>query len=113
MWVVNPTHPIVDGLEEKIIIPHEETYGEHFNIPAPDDLVFISWFEGGEVFRSGCCFHRGRGKIFYFKPGHETFPIYHMPEIQKVITNAVNWAKPVNMPQLTVGHVPTPIVSKK
>ena len=113
VWVVNPTHPIVDGLDEKIIIPEEETYGEHFNIPAPDDLVFISWFEGGEVFRSGCCFNRGKGKIFYFKPGHESFPIYHMPEIQKVITNAVKWAAPVNMPQLTIGHVPTPLMPKK
>lgn len=112
MWVVDPAHPIVDGLDEKIVIPHEETYGEHFNIPAPDELVFISWFEGGEVFRSGCCFHRGKGKIFYFKPGHETFPIYHMPEVQKVLTNAVKWAAPVNMPKLTIGHVPTPFVQK-
>lgn len=104
LWVVNPSHPIVNDLEEKIIIPHEETYGEHFLIPKPDDLVFISWFEGGEVFRSGCCYYRGKGKIFYFRPGHETFPVYHMPEIQKVITNAVKWATPIDFPNLIYGH---------
>ena len=98
LWVVDPSHPIVDGLDEKIIIPSEETYGEHFCIPKPDDLVFISWFEGGEVFRSGCCYYRGKGKVFYFRPGHETFPIYHQPEIQKVITNAVKWAAPIKFP---------------
>ena len=74
LWVVDPSHPIADGLDEKIIIPHEEMYGEHFNIPQPDELVFISWFEGGEVFRSGCCYHRGKGKVFYFRPGHEGVP---------------------------------------
>ncbi len=104
LWVIDPSHPIVDGLEEKIIIPHEETYGEHFNIPQPDDLIFISWFEGGEVFRSGCCYHRGKGKIFYFRPGHETFPVYHMPEIQKVIINAVKWAAPIASPSIAYGH---------
>lgn len=104
LWVVDPSHPIVDGLDEKIIIPNEETYGEHFNIPTPDDLVYISWFEGGEVFRSGCCYYRGKGKIFYFRPGHETFPVYHIPEVQKVITNAVKWAAPINFPNLVYGN---------
>jgi trehalose utilization protein len=69
-------------------------YGEHFDIPAPDELVLVSWFQGGEVFRSGCCFHRGAGRIFYFRPGHETYPTYHEPAIQKVIANAVRWAAP-------------------
>lgn len=111
LWVIRPDHPIVRGLGEKIVLEHEETYGEHFNIPDPDELVFISWFSGGEVFRSGCCYHRGKGKIFYFKPGHETFPIYHNPEIQKVIANAVHWAAPdKEMPEITYGHVPTPPV---
>ena len=72
-------------------------YGEFFDIPQPDELVFISWFQGGEVFRSGCCFYRGRGKIFYFQPGHETFPIYDQQEVQRVITNAVRWAAPVQV----------------
>jgi trehalose utilization protein len=92
--VIEPSHPIAQGLGENIIIPHEEMYGERFNIPAPDELIFISWFEGGEVFRSGCCYRRGRGKVFYFQPGHETFPIYHQKEIRQVIINAVKWAVP-------------------
>ncbi len=98
LWVVNPGHLIAEGLGEYIEIPHTEMYGERFDIPQPDDLVFISWFEGGEVFRSGCCYNRGRGKVFYFRPGHETFPIYYQPEVQKVITNAVRWAKPAGGP---------------
>lgn len=103
LWVVEPAHPVAAGLEEKIIIPHEETYGEFFEIPRPDELVFIGWFSGGEVFRSGCCFHRGKGKIFYFQPGHETFPVYHMPEIQKVIRNAVRWAAPAGCARVGYG----------
>lgn len=95
MWVVSPGHPIVQGLGPYIDVPHAEMYGEHFDIPAPDELVFISWFKGGEVFRSGCCFHRGHGKIFYFRPGHETYPIYYQPEIRQVIANAARWAAPV------------------
>ena len=98
LWVVEPGHPIVQGLGESIILEHEETYGERFDIPKPDDLVFISWFSGGEVFRSGCCYNRGRGHIFYFQPGHETFPTYHNPDIQKVICNAVRWVAPVDGP---------------
>ncbi len=112
LWVIDPSHPIVEGLDEKISIPHEEMYGERFNIPQPDELVFISWFEGGEVFRSGCCYHRGKGKVFYFRPGHEVFPIYHQPEIQKVITNAVKWAAPINFPNVTYGN-PPPVVEIK
>lgn len=110
LWVIDPSHPITDGLEEKIIIPHEEMYGERFNIPQPDELVFISWFEGGEVFRSGVCYHRGKGKIFYFRPGHEAFPIYHQPEIQQVITNAVKWAAPIRSPKVTFGNT-QPVVA--
>jgi trehalose utilization protein len=108
LWVVDPAHPIVDGLPEYIEIPHVEMYGEHFDIPKPDQLVFISWFEGGEVFRSGCCYHRGQGKIFYFRPGHETFPIYYNDDVLKVIGNAINWARPTsNRPmQITSPNVP-------
>jgi trehalose utilization protein len=95
LWVTAPGHPIVEGLGEYFEIPHCEMYGEFFDIPQPDQQVFISWFQGGEVFRSGCCFYRGRGKVFYFAPGHETFPIYHQKEVQQVITNAVRWAAPV------------------
>jgi trehalose utilization protein len=109
LWIVSPGHPIVQGLGEYIEIPHTEMYGEHFDIPEPDTLVFISWFEGGEVFRSGCCFHRGRGKIFYFRPGHETYPVFHYPDVLKVITNAVHWAAPSGGPVVTFGHRPEPL----
>ena len=106
IWVVDPSHPICDGLPEYIEIPQAEMYGEHFDIPPPDTLVFISWFEGGEVFRSGCCYQRGQGKIFYFRPGHETYPIYYQDEVLKVIGNAVRWAKPVSNPPMVRGNVP-------
>ena len=106
IWVVDPSHPICDGLPEYIEIPQAEMYGEHFDIPPPDTLVFVSWFEGGEVFRSGCCYQRGQGKIFYFRPGHETYPIYYQAEVLKVIGNAIRWAKPVSNPPMTRGNVP-------
>ncbi|OME89290.1 MULTISPECIES: ThuA domain-containing protein [Paenibacillus] len=105
LWVIDPSHPIVSGLGEYIEVPQEEMYGERFEIPAPDDLVFVSWFEGGEVFRSGCCYKRGRGKLFYFRPGHEAFPTYHQPEIQQVITNAVAWAAPIQGAKASYGRV--------
>jgi trehalose utilization protein len=79
-------------------------YGEHFDIPAPDQLVLMSWFEGGEVFRSGCTYQRGKGKIFYFRPGHETYPTYHNKEIQQVIKNAVQWAKPTERAMPVYGN---------
>jgi len=105
IWVVDPTHPIAEGLGEYIDIEHEEMYGEHFDIPTPDELIFISWFKGGEVFRSGATFKRGNGKIFYFRPGHETWPTYHHPEVQLVIKNAVCWAKPTTFTYPTYGNV--------
>lgn len=95
LWVVNPSHPIAQGLGRFIKIDHEEAYGEPFGIPEPDELVFIGSFQGGEVFRAGCCYRRGMGKIFYFQPGHETYPIYYEKDILKVIKNAVLWAKPI------------------
>jgi trehalose utilization protein len=98
IWVVQPGHPIARGIGEYIELPVEEMYGEFFDIPQPDELVMISWFTGGEVFRSGCCFFRGRGKIFYFRPGHETYPTYFDPNVRKVIANGVHWAAPVDGP---------------
>ena len=91
-WTVDMAHPIAQGLGEYFELPIEETYGEYWDIPKPDDLVFISWIPGGEVFRSGCCWHRGQGRIFYFQPGHETCPSYKDENVQKVIKNAVRWA---------------------
>lgn len=93
LWVVNPSHPIAKGIDRYIQIDEEETYAEPFSIPTPDEVVFIGSFEGHEVLRSGCCFKRGYGKVFYFQPGHETFPIYHNPQIIQVIDNAIHWAK--------------------
>jgi len=92
IWVVDPGHPIAAGLGESFVLDHEEMYGEHFDIPAPDRLVLVSWFQGGEVFRSGCCYQRGRGRIFYFRPGHETHPTYFDPTVRRVIANAARWA---------------------
>lgn len=95
LWCSKPSHPIAKGIPEHFELDVEEMYGEFFDIPNPDDTVFIGWFDGGEVFRSGCTFTRGYGKIFYFQPGHETNPTYHNPIIQKIIKNAVEWAAPV------------------
>ncbi|MCC7023323.1 MAG: ThuA domain-containing protein [Thermomicrobiales bacterium] len=103
LWVVNPSHPIADGIGEYIELPAEEMYGEFFDIPQPDDLIFVSWFTGGEVFRSGCCYQRGRGKIFYFRPGHESYPTYFNPDVRRVIANGVRWAAPVNGPEPSFG----------
>ena len=94
VWVVAKGHPIVEGLGECFEVPAEETYGEQFGIPDPDELIFISWFEGGEVFRSGCTFRRGAGKIFYFQNGHESYPAYYQEEIKIVLKNAMHWACP-------------------
>ena len=104
IWVIEPSHPIAKGLPEYIELEKEETYGERFEIPKPDDLVFISWFSGGEVFRSGCCYKRGLGKIFYFRSGHEGYPIYWREDITKILENAVYWAKPSHGPKPSLGH---------
>jgi trehalose utilization protein len=94
LWVCNPGHPIAQGLDRYFELPQEEMYGEPFAIANPDEIVFLSWFEGGEVFRSGCTWKRGNGKIFYFRPGHETYPTYYQKEVRLVLRNAVQWARP-------------------
>jgi trehalose utilization protein len=104
IWIVQPSHPITAGLGEYIELEMEEMYGEHFDIPAPEELVMVSWFEGGEVFRSGCTYQRGQGKVFYFRPGHETYPTYYNKQIQRVIVNAVKWAGPVEFPKPAYGN---------
>jgi trehalose utilization protein len=95
VWNVNPTHPITQGLPDPIVIPLQEMYGEYFDIPTPDELIFISSFTGGEVFRSGATWKRGLGKVFYFSPGDQDYPVYHQKEIGRVLANAAIWAKPV------------------
>ena len=104
LWVVEPAHPIVRGIGEYLELEHAEMYGERFDIPAPDTLVFVSWFQGGEVFRSGCCYHRGKGSIFYFRPGHESYPIYHHQGVLKVIANACRWAAPTPCADIYFGN---------
>ena len=104
LWTVGRGHPIANGIGDFFELEHTEMYGEAFDIPPPDELVFISWFAGGEVFRSGCCFYRGKGKIFYFRPGHESFPIYHNPEVLTIIKNAVLWSAKVGRPKEYFGH---------
>ncbi len=104
IWVVEPGHPIAEGLGEAIELEREEMYGERFDIPEPDTLVFISWFQGGEVFRSGCCYNRGKGRVFYFRPGHETYPTYFHRDVQKVIANAVRWAAQPPSPKVVFGN---------
>jgi trehalose utilization protein len=94
VWTVAPAHPITRGVPQPIVITEHEMYGEYFDIPAPDELIFISSFSGGEVFRSGGCWRRGKGKIFYFSPGDQMYPIYHHSEIKRVLANAVEWARP-------------------
>jgi trehalose utilization protein len=94
LWVCNPAHPIARGIDRYFEIENTEMYGEPFAIPTPDEIVFISWFEGGDVFRSGCTWKRGNGKIFYFRPGHEAYPIYYHPMVRLVLRNAVKWAAP-------------------
>lgn len=94
VWTVNGSHPIARGVPHPIVIPAQEMYGEMFDIPAPDELVFVSSFAGGEVFRSGAAFRRGKGKVFFFSPGDQEYPVYHQAEIQRVLANAVVWARP-------------------
>ncbi|HEV7810388.1 MAG TPA: ThuA domain-containing protein [Candidatus Limnocylindrales bacterium] len=99
IWVIDRAHPIAEGLGDSFVVEPEEMYGEPFDVPAPDRLVLVSWFQGGEVFRSGCCYERGRGRIFYFRPGHETHPTYFDPNVRRVIANAARWAaEPVGAP---------------
>ncbi len=92
LWVVAPGHPIVAGVPETFTLPHSEMYGERFDIPDDGKIIFMSWFEGGNVFRSGVAFRRDSGKVFYFSPGHETYPIYHDPNILRILSNAIRWA---------------------
>ncbi len=105
VWVVDPAHPITQGIDRYFELPHVETYAEPFSIPEPEKLLFIGSYEGGEVFRSGCLWRRGHGTVFYFQPGHETFPIYYEPAVQTVIKNAVRYCAPVIRQPITCPHI--------
>lgn len=105
IWVINPGHPIVQGIDRYFELSHEETYAEPFDIPEPDELVFGGWYEGGEIFRSGVCYTRGMGKIFYFQPGHESFPTFYDENVKTIIKNAVKWAKPVTRGVLSCPNI--------
>ena len=118
LWVCQPAHPIARGIDRYFEIENTEMYGEPFAVPTPDEIVFISWFEGGEVFRSGCTWRRGNGRIFYFRPGHETYPIYYHPMVRLVLRNAVKWAAPDGQrwidscPQIPASEAAEPLTIK-
>ncbi len=95
VWTVDQTHPIAVGVDQPFTIDAQEMYGEQFDVPPPDELVFVSWFAGGEIFRSGLTYRRGRGKVFYFSPGDQEYPVYFHPQVRRVLANAVRWAVPV------------------
>ncbi len=109
VWNIKPSHPITQGIGRFIRLEHEETYGEPFAVPEPDELVFIGSYEGGEVFRSGCCYRRENGRIFYFQPGHETFPTFYNPDVVKVIRNAIHWAAPIYRVRMECPNVKRPL----
>ena len=105
LWVIDPSHPITRDIDRYFCLDGEETYGEPFSIPEPDKLLLIGNYSGGEVFRSGCLYQRGNGKIFYFQPGHETFPTYKVPEVQSIIRNAVRFVASPYRQEITCPHV--------
>jgi len=92
LWVTRPGHPIVAGIDDHFILEREEMYGEFFDVPEPECTFLISSFAGGEVFRSGCTWTRGAGRIVYFRPGHESFPTYYDGNVRRVLANACRWA---------------------
>jgi len=104
LWVTAPGHPVADGVGDYLELPETEMYGEHFDVPEPETTVFASWFEGGEVFRSGCAWTRGAGRVFYFRPGHETYPIYHREDVRDVLDSAVTWAASGGTADVTYGN---------
>ncbi len=113
LWVTQPGHPILAGIDDHFILDREEMYGEHFDIPRPDETILISSFDGGEVFRSGCTWRRGAGKVFYFQPGHETYPTYHDANIQRILLNAVRWATPAGAMRIECPNKPSGWLDKE
>ncbi|NEN05420.1 trehalose utilization protein ThuA [Diaminobutyricibacter tongyongensis] len=101
VWTIDPTHPIAQGIPNPIVIPEQEMYGEFFDVPKPDEIIFVSGFTGGEVFRSGITYRRGFGRIFYFSPGDQDYPVYHHKDVRKVIANGVEWVRTVRADRAT------------
>jgi trehalose utilization protein len=89
--VLKLDHPLAAGLPAKFDIPHTEMYDDPFHVPKPDLVMFQETWDAGESFRSGSVWNLGKGKVFYFRPGHETFGVYHQPETLRVVENAVRW----------------------
>ena len=112
LWTIKPNHPIAEGVEETFVLEREEMYGEPFDIAEPDETIFMGWFSGGEVFRSGCTWVRGNGKIFYFQPGHETNYSFHNKNVQRIIKNAVKWACPIKKNFFSTCPNPEPLENK-
>ncbi len=96
VWTIAPSHPIAQGIPPYFELPEEEMYGEPFDIAKPDEIVFLSWFRSGNVFRSGCTWTRGYGRIFYFQPGHETNRAYYDQNVRRILQNAVRWVAPLS-----------------
>ncbi len=109
LWVIDPAHPIAAGMPEHFELPNEEMYGEPFMIAGDAKVIFISWFEGGEVFRSGFTLQRGNGRLFYFRPGHEAFPTYYNPHVLRTLANAIRWIRPTLSAPYPKTHVPEPL----
>jgi trehalose utilization protein len=91
-----PTHPIAKGLPAQWDIAQTEMYAEPFHVPKPDVVVFEENWDKGETFRSGCVWNIGKGAVFYFRPGHETYPVYQQKEPLQVLENAVRWLHPAS-----------------
>lgn len=110
VWNIAPNHPITQGIGDYFYLENEEMYGEWFDVPNPDEIVLLGWFGGGEVFRSGCVWNRGLGKVFYFQPGHESNPTFHNENVQKIITNAVRYVAPLKIRQepIVAPHTKSP-----
>jgi trehalose utilization protein len=86
-----PDHPIAKGLSKTFQVKQTEMYNEPFHVPDPDQVIFEETWERGERFRSGMVWKIGKGKVFYFRPGHETYPVFKQPEVIQVLTNATRW----------------------
>ena len=114
IWTIEPSHPIAEGVPAHFELEEEEMYGERFDIPTPETLVFLGWFPHGEVFRSGCTWSRGHGRVFYFQPGHESHPTYYNPHVRRILANAARWCAPrVRIPIATPEYPKLPPIPAK